>query len=139
MNKTIVITEHIEAVPERVWEAWTEPKHIMGWNFAADTWECPRAENDLRTGGKFSFRMSAKDGSSGFDLEGTYDSVEFFQRLSYTMTDGRKVDVLFTPDKNGTMITEMFEMETENSEEKQREGWRAILSNFKKYTEGLGP
>jgi hypothetical protein len=32
-------------------------------------------------------------------------------------------------------VVETFEMENENSEEKQREGWQAILNNFKNYVE----
>jgi len=51
------------------------------------------------------------------------------------MGDGRKVEISFTPDGNGTRIRESFEMETENSEELQRGGWQAILDSFKKHTE----
>ncbi|WP_343856226.1 hypothetical protein [Fulvivirga kasyanovii] len=32
-------------------------------------------------------------------------------------------------------MTETFEAEGENSVEMQRDGWQAILDNFKKYTE----
>jgi hypothetical protein len=32
-------------------------------------------------------------------------------------------------------VVELFEAETENAIELQREGWQAILDNFKKYVE----
>jgi uncharacterized protein YndB with AHSA1/START domain len=43
----------INAPMEKVWESWTEPKHIVKWCYASDDWEAPRAENDLRKGGRF--------------------------------------------------------------------------------------
>jgi len=36
-----------------------------------------------------------------------------------------------------TTVTEIFEPEEINSIELQKEGWQAILDNFKKYAEGL--
>jgi uncharacterized protein YndB with AHSA1/START domain len=93
------------------------------------------AANDLRNGGKFSIRMEAKDGSAGFDFEGTYSDVRTHDRISYVMGDGRRVDVLFTPDGDRTKIKETFEVEQTNPVEMQRNGWQAILDNFKKYAE----
>jgi hypothetical protein len=51
------------------------------------------------------------------------------------MGDGRKVDVIFTPEGNSTKIEESFEAEETNPVEMQRGGWQSILDNFKKYTE----
>jgi hypothetical protein len=34
-------------------------------------------------------------------------------------------------------VVETFEAESENSVELQRQGWQAILDNFKKYVESL--
>lgn len=69
MTKISVVTT-VNADPEKAWEFWTSPKHIVHWNFASDDWHCPKAENDLRVGGKMKSRMEAKDGSVGFDFEG---------------------------------------------------------------------
>ncbi len=74
-SNKIVIETHISSHLEKVWELWTHPQHIMNWNFATDTWCCPKAENDLRVGGSFKSRMEARDGSFGFDFEGVYDEV----------------------------------------------------------------
>jgi len=131
----ITITTTVNAPVEKVWQYWTEPAHITKWNSASDDWHTPRAENDLRVGGKYSSRMEAKDGSMGFDFWGIYDEVKTNELIANTMGDGRKMSVHFKRAGDTTMITETFEAETMNSIEMQKGGWQAILDNFKKYTE----
>jgi uncharacterized protein YndB with AHSA1/START domain len=131
----ITINATINAPVEKVWKLWNEPEHIMQWNSASEDWHSPRAENDLRAGGSFNYRMEAKDGSFGFDFGGVYDEVIPNEHISYTMADGRGVSTEFTGNDNTTEITSTFEAESENPEEMQRQGWQAILDNFKKYAE----
>src|SRR4051812_34857759 len=114
-NKTKITVESTVGAPvEKVWKFWTTPEHIKKWNSASDGWHTPRAENDLRTGGKFLSRMEAKDGSFGFDLGGVYDEVITNELIAYTMDDGRKVKVTFINKGNETTIIETFEAENEN-------------------------
>lgn len=120
---------------DKVWNAWTEPEHITNWNFASPEWCCPKAENDLRKGGRFSSRMEAKDSSMGFNFGGTYDEVVPNEKIKYTLDDGRKVEITFADTDTGIVITETFEPESQNPVEMQRQGWQAILDNFKKYVE----
>ena len=137
-NKTIITIETtVNAPVAKVWESWSKPEHITKWNAASDDWHTPRAENDLRVGGKFSARMEAKDGSFGFDFGGVYDDVKEHELIEYTIGDGRKVKVHFDGNGNTTHVTESFEAESTNSIEMQRGGWQSILDNFKKYTEGI--
>lgn len=131
----ITIAATINAPVSKVWTYWTEPEHVMQWNAASDDWHTPRAENDLREGGSFSFTMAAKDGSFSFDFGGIYDVVEMHRSIAYTLGDGRKVTVNFSPDGDTTQVTEHFEAEQVNPVEMQREGWQAILNNFKKHVE----
>ena len=56
----ITIETEVNAPVEKVWNCWTLPEHITKWNFAADDWHCPAANNQLRPYGKFSYTMSAK-------------------------------------------------------------------------------
>jgi uncharacterized protein YndB with AHSA1/START domain len=132
----ITIEASIKSPVEKVWKFWTGPEHITKWNTASDDWHTPRAENDLRVGGKFLSRMEAKDGSFGFDFEGIYDQVILHERIAYTMGDGRTVDTRFIKEGDGTKVISTFDAENQNSIEMQRGGWQAILDNFKKYTEG---
>jgi len=132
----ITIQATVNSPIEKVWKLYTSPEHITKWNSASDDWHTPKAENDLRVGGKFLSRMEAKDGSMGFDFTGTYDAVETGKLISYIMEDGRKCKTTFKANGNETEITTSFDAETENSEELQRSGWQAILNNFKLYCEG---
>src|SRR3989339_1260716 len=71
----------------------------------------------------------------GFDWTGIYTEVKEYERIEYDMEDGRHVKITFTQVPQGTKVTESFETENIHTEEQQREGWQAILNNFKKYTE----
>ena len=135
METKITVEAAVRAPVEKVWELWTSPGHIIKWNNASDDWHTPRAENDLRTGGKFLSRMEAKDGSIGFDFEGIYDEVKANNLIRYTLNDGRKVNVVFESNGMETKVTETFEAEDTNSLELQRNGWQAILDNFRNYAE----
>lgn len=135
-DKTVITVEStINAPVTKVWDTWNKPEHITQWCSASDDWHTPRAENDIRTGGKFSSRMEAKDGSFGFDFGGVYDEVRDNEYIEYTMADGRKVKINFDAQGDSTKVTERFEAESQNPVEMQRGGWQAILDNFKKYTE----
>ena len=133
----ITVQTLINAPIEKVWKCFTSPEHITQWNFAADTWHSPKAENDLRVGGKFNYRMEAKDGSFGFDFWGTYSAIVLNQRINYTMGDDRKAEITFVAKGNQTEVIETFEAETENPVELQQGGWQAILNNFKKHAETI--
>jgi len=135
-KKTITVQAVINAPVEQVWKLYTEPEHVMKWNNASNDWHTPRAENDLKVGGKFLYRMEAKDGSSGFDFDGTYEQVVANELIVYSISDGRKVEVTFTKDDiERTKMDITFEAESTNPIEMQRDGWQAILNNFKIYVE----
>ena len=131
----ITIEASINASKEKVWQCWTESEHIREWCAASDDWHAPKAENDVREGGKFVTRMEAKDGSAGFDFSGVYTRVMPPDILEYTLDDGRKVSVVFSDTEAGTNVKETFEPEASNDLEFQRAGWQSILDNFKQYVE----
>lgn len=134
-QKIVTVQTKVDAPLELVWQLWTTPEDIVKWNSASDDWHTPRAENDLRTGGKFTFRMEAANGSEGFDFGGVYTKVIQMERIEYTMDDGRKATVTFTKTNGKTKIVETFEAEKINSIYLQHDGWQAILNNFKRYAE----
>jgi predicted 3-demethylubiquinone-9 3-methyltransferase (glyoxalase superfamily)/uncharacterized protein YndB with AHSA1/START domain len=133
--QVIMVEAQVAAPLETAWNAYTAPEDIVLWNNASDDWHTPRAENDLREGGRFNYRMEARDGSFGFDFEGVYDRIDDKKRIEYTMGDGRKVQVNFSPVENGTHVGVTFEAENTHSLEMQQGGWQAILNNFKKFAE----
>lgn len=79
--------------------------------------------------------MEAKDGSIGFDFEGTYDVVDPYKSISLILDDGRQSRTSFETSGSETRVTTIFEAEDQNPAEMQRDGWQAILDNFKAYVE----
>jgi uncharacterized protein YndB with AHSA1/START domain len=131
----ISIETTVIAPLEIVWTAWIEPEDIKNWNIASNDWSCPEAEIDFKVGGKFNYRMEAKDGSMGFDFEGTFTSIKINTLIEYALDDNRKVTITFTETANGIRVVETFEAEDEFSAEQQKQGWQCILNNFKKHVE----
>lgn len=131
----ITVQNTINASIEKVWELWTGPEHVMKWNNASEDWHTPFAENDLKVGGKFKYTMASKDGTMRFDFEGIYTNVVNPSLIEYKLADDRKVKITFESQKNGVLLIEKFDPETENSEALQQQGWQAILDNFKKHVE----
>ena len=134
----ITVETVVKAGLGRVWDSWNTPANIQQWNAAADDWHTPRAAVDLREGGKFSARMEAKDGSVGFDFEGTYTRIVPHKTIEYRMSDGREVKVELVERADGVLVKETFDAETENPPELQRTGWQAILDNFGRHVEAKG-
>jgi uncharacterized protein YndB with AHSA1/START domain len=130
----ITIHVSLKASLRKAWDYYTLPEHITQWNFAHPSWCCPSASNDLRVGGKYTARMEARDGSMGFTLEGIYGIVEEPIKLGYEF-GGRSVLVTFDETNDQTTVTITFDPETENPIDMQRQGWQAILDNYKSYTE----
>lgn len=135
-EKTVItIQASVNAPVAKVWERWNTPEHVVQWNNPSPDWHTPVAQNDLKPGGTFTYRMEAKDGSFGFDFGGVYDEVKDNELLAYTLGDGRKVEIVFKAEGDVTHIVEKFEAETQNTPEMQQAGWQAILDNFKQYAE----
>lgn len=129
----ITVETTINAPIDVVWKAWTTPDDILQWNAASDDWHTTSATVDLRTGGAFSARMEAKDGSVGFDFAGTYTNVEKHKRIEYGLGDERSVQVEFITVGDSVTVRETFDSEPTHTIEQQRVGWQAILDNFARH------
>jgi uncharacterized protein YndB with AHSA1/START domain len=108
-NNRIKINAQVHSSIEKFWEAWTNPNHIVNWNFATSDWHCPAASNELKVGGKFSTTMASKDGQFSFEFGGIYNVIEFPNLLEYTLGDGRKVKASFEANSEGVLVTEVFD------------------------------
>ena len=136
MSKTrITVSTTVAAPRELVWNLWTDPAHVVQWNNASDDWHTPKAENDLREGGRFTYTMAARDGSMSFDFGGEFTKVAPHDLLQFVLDDDRQVEVQFKDSGEGTEVVETFEAENMNSLELQEQGWQAILDNFRKHVE----
>lgn len=139
-EQTLTVEVSVQAPVTEVWEKWVSPEHIQQWNSASSDWFCPVANNDLRPGGKFSYRMQARNGSMGFDFEGEYTGVIPHSLIEYRMGEGpeeRRVRVDFESENGRTLIRETFTPDNTYTPDQQKEGWQNILHRFKNYVEGV--
>ena len=81
-NRELVICRLINASPEKVFRAWTDPKIMTLW-FAPRPWSTPRAETDLRPGGATTVVMKSPEGQE-FLNSGVYLEVIPNQKLVFT-------------------------------------------------------
>jgi uncharacterized protein YndB with AHSA1/START domain len=132
-TKTITVRTTLSSTLEEVWQKFTQPQHIVNWNFASEDWHCPKAVNQLEVGRGFTYTMASKDGEMSFDFTGTFLEIEPMKKIVYQIADGRQVTVMFDVMDQQVILTETFEPETIHSVALQREGWQSILDNFAKY------
>ena len=128
----ITVETTVNAPIEAVWRAYTTPADIVQWNTASDDWHTTRASVDLREGGTFSSRMEAKDGSMGFDFEGTYTGIVPHRLIAFTF-GSREATVEFSEVPGGVHVVIRFDSEPLHSVEQQRDGWQAILDRFARH------
>jgi uncharacterized protein YndB with AHSA1/START domain len=134
-SQNITVTIEIQKPVEKVWEVWNSPPDIQKWNIPFDNWHCPFAENDLREGMKFHYRMESLDGKEGFDHKGIYRKVIPMGRIETIQDDGRESTIEFFSSKENSVIRETFEPEDKEPLDLQRDFCRAVLNRFKKYVE----
>ncbi len=134
----ITVSTVVAAPIGEVWRAYTTPEDIKSWNAASPDWHTTSAVVDLRVGGKFSSRMEARDGSSGFDFAGEYTTIIPLQRIEYTFGD-RTCAVEFDDGPKGVTVRVTFDSEETHTAEQQRAGWQAILDNFSRHASSRIP
>ena len=104
----VTVEAIVKADLNRVWDAYNNPEDIKQWNSAQEDWHTTRSAVDLREGGKFLSRMEAKDGSVGFDFEGTFTRVIPRETIEYRMANGREVQVQFVERPDGVHVKTTF-------------------------------
>ncbi len=97
-NKTVKIEKTLNAPIELVWEAWTNPKHIIKWwnPKGSDT---TIDKHDFKIGGEWKYSMLMPNGQP-FIAEGTYLEIIYQQRI-YSKAD-------FKPMTQGVEIQSLF-------------------------------
>ncbi len=137
MKELIEVETSLEGDMDRVWQSWTDPRHIVNWHFPGDSWYLSKVEQDFRENGEFLFKMERKDKSIGFDFQGRYLKIEENSLIRYLLSDGRRVDVKFTRDNQKVKIVEDFQPKSELTKEIEKDQWQSILDNFKLYLADL--
>ncbi len=81
-TNTIVIERIFDAPLALVWQAWTDPHHLMRW-WGPENFTSPSCQIDLRVGGKFLFCMQSPD-EQKYYTTGMYQEVIPHERLVFT-------------------------------------------------------
>lgn len=80
-NNELVITRTFDAPRALVWQAWTDPRHIMQW-WGPAGFDNETCASDLRVGGRFQLAMRAPDGNV-YPCVGTFREIVEHERIVY--------------------------------------------------------
>ncbi len=138
IKPSLTLKRHLNAAPEKVYDAWTDPEKITQW-FGPGEIVVRQAETDARVGGAFRILMQSPDGED-YDVSGIYREVVPNETLVFTWawrsTPEREslVTVSIKPDGDGSLLTlthEQFFDETARDHHKQ--GWTGCLDKLENY------
>ena len=138
---TVRATHRYDAAPERVFDAWLDPKIAGKFLFATPTGQMVKAEIDPKVGGKFNFTDRRPDmGPGGGDVEhvGTYIEIDRPRRLvfdfavpQYEATPTR-ITLDFVPSGAGCELTLTHEGIFEAYVKQTEGGWGMILAGLER-------
>lgn len=134
---TLVVRRTINASPERVFEAWTRPEHLVAW-WGPRPVRCAAAEVDLRVGGRYRIDNDLPDGTR-LAIEGEFRTVDSPHALVYTWKVGAEpeslVAVRFEP--RGRAATEVVivheRIATPAIRDSHTKGWDGCLDGLTLY------
>ena len=111
----LTLTRHVNAAPQRVFEAWLDPQLLCKW-IGPRAWveSCEVALLEPRVGGRYQLRTHSKplpghDACKG-GVGGVYRRIDRHTRLAFTwVRDGEDTETLvtvqFEPAGSGTLVT----------------------------------
>lgn len=134
---SLTLTRHINATPEQVFEAWTDPSALRKW-FGPGPGPVNIAETDLRPGGRYAIAF-IEDGEE-HHISGAYLEVVPERKLVFTWTwrhmpeQKSQVTVLIKPETEGSLVTLIHEQfADEHIRDLHRKGWTGCLDELEAY------
>ena len=129
------VSRHIDAAPERVFDAWLDPDQVGQWLFATPEGVMEKVEIDPRVGGQF--LIVERRGGEAAEHFGEYLEIDRPRKLVFTFAALRgagftKVTVTIAPDGDGSRLVLVHEMDPQwaEYEDRTREGWTKILDGL---------
>jgi uncharacterized protein YndB with AHSA1/START domain len=136
---SLTLVRKFNAPPDRVWRALTQPEALKQWMAPSDEFKVPRAEADLRVGGRYNIVMQSPDGDL-HDVRGAYREIVPDRKLVYTWawksTPEREslVTIELRPVDGGTELTlrheQFFDAE---ARDKHQHGWNGCLARLERF------
>jgi uncharacterized protein YndB with AHSA1/START domain len=140
---TLVIRRRIDAVAERVFDAWTRPEHLRHW-WGPEGVRCPEASVDLRPGGAYRIANEFEDGRVLW-ISGEFEVVEPPRKLVYSWRlepwrgEPERVTVSFEPMGDATEVVVTHERISDAKVREEHEaGWQGCLAGLEKYLASKG-
>lgn len=139
MSQGFTIVRLLDATPEEVWRAWTDPGAVAQWWHPAGA-STPRdsVEIDARVGGRYRYSMVNDDDGTTVVTGGTYLDVTPYTRLSFTWgepdadpEDTPVVTLTLEPEGDGTRLTfELRGVEGHPGDGFFHDGWTSTLDSL---------
>jgi uncharacterized protein YndB with AHSA1/START domain len=138
---SLTLKRRINAIPEKVYAAWTDPKKLAHWFGPAQVKAgSVRADIDLRVGGRYRISFESGDGEYS-QVGGVYREVTPNARLAFswawytTPERESQVTVSLHPDGGGTLLTLHHEQFfNEAARDGHARGWAELLDKLEKYS-----
>ncbi len=89
-DREIVVSRVFDAPRELVWEAWTDPRHVIHW-WGPDGFTTTIEKMDVRPGGVWKLIMHGPDGTD-YPNKSTFTEVVKPERICFSHGGGRKGD-----------------------------------------------
>lgn len=135
---SLAIKRRLNAPPEKVYAAWTDPEKILKW-FGPDSGPVHEAATDVRVGGRYAVSFSTEDGER-HDVSGVYREVVPNRKLVFTwawrtMPERESlVTILIKPDGTGSILTLIHEQFfDEAARDGHARGWTGCLDKLERY------
>jgi len=144
MSNFIVEEIEINAPPERVFNAWTDPQQLTEWWGDEKFYLTTEYVADLRPGGQWVSRGKSVDGRE-FSVSGKYLRVEPHTYLSFTWqpsweTEHTTVELEFTPTDAGTLLRLTHSgFLGDQARDSHNKGWLQVFDWVKRYVEAGKP
>jgi uncharacterized protein YndB with AHSA1/START domain len=137
IKPSLTIKRRLEASPETVYRAWTDPTMMIHWWSPADC-ETLIAEADAKIGGRFRVLMRGSGGTE-HDVSGIYREVVRNKKLVFSWAwkthpeELSLVTVTFKRDGGGTLLTLTHEqLADEATRDSHNSGWSGALDKLER-------
>ncbi len=140
-NRTLTLERTFNAPIELVWEAWTQPEHIVNW-WGPKGMKTKIIDHDFTVGGAWKYIMTMPDGND-FIADGTYLEIIEQEKIRTSanfkpMTEGVELQILLKKEGNTTNFTFHVIHQTEEYCKQQEKmgfynGWGSTFERLNEY------
>ena len=135
-DRELTIMRIFDAPRSLVFEAWSEPKHLMRW-FAPNNFTVPACEMEFRAGGKF--RLCMRGFGKDHWMNGFFREIVELERIVWISTlehDNNEVLTTVTFEDLGSktrlIVHQTYSIETDSTRG-ARQGWTETLEHLAEY------